>query len=305
MMRSSALVALIAGWLSSTLAVAEPIALRGEEGVRDLCQALRPVERVSFKGDPAQRAKARGEYEKERERLLHAELALELPWGEFTVAEWDAAQKVATVSTERPFRAFAGSLTFFDADRDEIELEALEGASDALQTALAKGQATLALTFRPAEEEGSPCVIGKARTYALAVDLLSAELRANGKALARAGGDGFESHSATQGAPVVELKPAPAQDCADCRPEVVASVLKTRPLVEKCYLEALSKRPGLDGSLVLGLEVAKDGKVQAATVVVDSLQDADALACIKQAVGTARSTSRGGHGTVIVRLERR
>jgi len=305
MMRSSALAAVAAGLLFSTLAGAEPIALRGEEGVRDLCQALRPVERVSFPGDAAQRAKARVEYEKERERLRRAEFALELLWGAFTVAEWDAAQEVATVSTERPFRAFDGALTFFDADRDEIDLEALEGASDALQTALAKGAATLALTFRPAEEEGSPCVIGKARTYALAVDLLAAELRANGKALARASGEGFEPRPATQGTPAVELKAAPAQDCADCRQEVVVSVQKTRPLVEKCYLEALSKKPGLDGSLVLGLEVAKDGKVQVTTVVVDSLQDADALACVKQAVGTARSSARGGRGMVIVQLERR
>lgn len=304
---SSLFAALAAGLLGSPAAFAEPSAsvLKSEEEVRSLCLALRPVERVTFTGNPAERAKAKQEFEQERERLLRAEFAVELPWGGFTVSEWDPAEKVATVAAERPFRAAGGALLFFDPDRDDIQLGALEGAADALQTALAKGQAVLAVTFRPAEEEGSPCVISKAKTYSLAVDLTSAVLKAGGKPLAKAAGDGYEPRSGAGGAPAVVLKPAPAGDCAKCSDEVALSAQSARPLIEKCYAEALTREPGLDGSLVLGLSVGKDGKVQVDAVALDSVQNADVVACVKRAVGTARSPAVGGRGMLMVQLELR
>jgi hypothetical protein len=299
------LAAMAAGLLSATATGAEPAALKGEADVRNLCLGLRPLERVTFAGHPAQRAQAKQDFEKERERLLQTEFAVELPWGGFTVSEWDPAEKVATVAAERPFRAAGGALVFFDPDRDAIDLGALEGAEDALQTALAKGQVSLAVTFRLAEEEGSPCVSGKAKTYTLAVDLISAELRMAGKALARALGEGFEPRTGAAAVPSVVLKPAPAQDCEKCSDEVARSAMAVKPLVEKCYAEALAKQPGLDGSLVLGLAAGKDGKVQVESVVLDSVQNAEVVACVKKAMGAARAPARGGRGMVIVQLELR
>ncbi len=309
MARRSFHVAMLAAGLWSPLAAAaQPTAaavLKGEEDVRTLCLALRPVERVTFTGDAAERAKAKQAFEQERERLLRAEFAVELPWGGFTVSEWDPVEKVATVAAERPFRAAGGALTFFDPDRDDLPLGAVEGAEDALQTALAKGQAVLAVTFKPAEEEGSPCVIGKAKTYSLVVDLTSAELRVGGKALARAAGDGFESRPGGGGTPTVVLKPAPAQDCEKCSNAVALSAQSAHASVEKCYAEALAKEPGLDGSLVLGLAVGNDGKVQVESVALDSVQNAGVVACIKRALGTARSQVLGGRAMLMVQLELR
>ncbi len=292
----------VAGLLAGQGAWAEPAELKTAEAVQQLCEGLRPPERLQFSPDKPQ---GRGEYERARQQLLKAEYQVELPWGAFTVAEWDPEQKVVLLSTERPFRTLDGALTLFDADRDEIELEALEGEGEALKAGLAQGTLTLQLVFRPAEEEGSPCVIGKAKTYALAADFVSAQLRLKGKPLAEAVKEGFESKSlAAGGKPTVEVAPA-AHECPTCSAEMAGGVEKVKPLLERCYLEALSRSPALDGSVVLALEASGDGKLAAKSVVADSLQDAPTVACIKAAVGTAKAPGKNGRGMVMVRLERK
>jgi hypothetical protein len=184
-----ALVVTLAFLLSApALAGGEAVPLASEEKLAELCAALQPAERQTFTGTAAAKSQARTAFVKEHERLRKTVFLLELTWGGFTVGEWDEAERTVTLATEKPFRAFNGSLALFDAGREDIELEAVESELEALRAGLAKGTLSLALMFTPAEEEGSPCVVSKAKSYAFSVDLVGAELRANGKAVARSTG---------------------------------------------------------------------------------------------------------------------
>ena len=279
-----------------------PVTLDSEARVKEICLALRPSERMTFAGGPGAQVVARGEFERHRDALRKSEFFIELPWSAFKVAEWDPAEHEVRISTERPFRAFKGALTFFDADRDVIELDSLESSEDELKAGLAKGQLTLAMVFRPSEDEASPCTASKAPSYTFSVDLVSAELRLNGKPLARAQNDGFVPLPSSDGHPTVEIRSAMGEDENHA---VVASVALMKPAIEKCYAEALSRKPSLDGSLILGVEVGKDGKMAADAVIADSVNDAEVTGCVKVAVAGARPAKGESRGTVAIHLERR
>jgi hypothetical protein len=283
---------------------AEPVPLVSEAQVAELCKALQPTERQAFAGNVAARAQAKAAFEKEQEKVKHTHFLLELGWGNFTVSEWDEAEKLARLSTERPFRAFRGALTLFDAGRDEIELDALEGEAAALKEGLSKGTLTLALLFKPAEEEGAACVVSKAKTYAFSMDLLSVELREKGRTLARSVRDELQAMPSKQGKPTVEIRTAAGGECQDCAPELVEAVVKLSPDLVTCYAAALAKKPTLDGSLVLQVHSAKAGELAVATVIADSLDDASLLSCARLAVGKGKP-SKAGKAQVLIEFGRR
>lgn len=162
-----------------------PVRLGELAAARAVCLALRPAERVTFPGSAPQRAKAREEHGRVREEHRRAEYAIDLPWGAFQVGEFRPATGEVVIVTDRPFRLFKGALTLFDAERDEIALRALDGAAEMLVAGLAKGALTLSLGFRPAGGDEIPCAVSKAQALVFAVELLSAELRIDGKPVAR------------------------------------------------------------------------------------------------------------------------
>lgn len=285
---------------------AEPAkALTSPESVRGLCETLRPVERVDFSAAGQDTAKARAAYESARESARQTSFTAELPWSGYAVSEWDAKAGQVTLSTERPFRALSGALNLVDADRDEVVLQLLPEQKEALAAGLSKGTLSLLLTFRPAEADDNPCVTGKAGTYTMLVDLLTAELRAAGEAVARASGDGFLPVGRAGGKPTVSIRPAPMAEKGQLGPALSAGLEKVRPALEKCYAQALSAKPTLDGQLIVALEVKADGAIAWKDVLVDSLQDADATACVRQAIDKARAKAGTPGSAVVIELERK
>jgi hypothetical protein len=302
----------------STAVAGEVVPILGVAQVHELCMALRPVERVVFKGTPAAQSKAREEYERELERWRKTEFSLELSWSGFAIAQWDAPHRVVTLSTERPFRTFQGAFTFFDAGRDELELDVAEKDVEAFQANLDKNALTLALLFRPAEEEGSACVMSRTKRYALAVDLVGAELRAQGKTVARAEGDGWQPVPVARGTPWVEVRPASGTRSeglgshteataaeSERATEVVASLSKKRPDLLGCYQAALAHRPSLEGSLVLAIDVTHQGSLSPGAVVADSVEDPALVDCVSKAVARTSTKPKSGRVMVLVEFGRR
>jgi hypothetical protein len=215
-------------------------------------------------------------------------------------------EKVVRLSTERPFRAFKGALTLFDAGRDEIELDAVDSEMAALQAGLAKGTLSLTVVFKPAEEEGTACVISKAKTYAFSADLLGLELRTkDNRIVARSLRDELQALPSTQGKPMVEIRSASGQDCPDCSPEVVDGVIRVGGELVACYQTALGKKPALDGSYVLQVESGKGGELGTSTVIADSVDDSELLGCTKGAVAKAKAAGKGGKAQVLIEFGRR
>jgi len=283
----------------------EVVPLTAEAKIAEVCKALQPTERQNFPGNVAAKAQAKTAFEKEQDSLKHTHFSLELPWGSFTVAEWDETDKVVRLSTERPFRAFKGALTLFDAGRDEIELDALEGELEPLKAGLAKGTLSLTVVFKPAEEEGTACVVSKAKTYAFSADLLSLELREKGKTLARSVRDGLQALPSAQGKPMVEIRAAAGVECAECVSELVDAVVSVGAEMVACYDAALTRKPTIDGSLVFLVRGGKGGELAVESVIADSVDDADLLACARAAVGKGKSGGKQGRAQVLVEFGRR
>ncbi|MGC4115455.1 MAG: hypothetical protein QM765_12795 [Myxococcales bacterium] len=298
------LVMTLAILLSAPAVAGEMVPLVSEAKLAELCAALQPAERQVFNGTATAKAQSKAAYEKQHEQLKKTTFVLELAWGGFTIGEWDEAEKTVTLATEKPFRAFSGSLALFDAGREDIELEAVEAELATLKAGLAKGTLSLALMFKPAEEEGAPCVVSKAKSYAFSIDLMGAELRANGKPVARSTKDDLQPLPTAHGKPTVEVRTA-SQDCSECNPEVVDGVGKTLPELSKCYEAALAKKATLDGSYVFNVNSGKGGELKVGTVIADSVDDAGLLACAKAAIGKGSSTAKGGVAQVLVEFSRK
>ena len=280
--------------------------LASEARVGELCRALQPVERQTFKGPgAAAKAKAKADYQKTQDQLKRRQFLLELTWGGFTVAEYDDAEKVVTLSTERPFRAFHGALALFDAGREDLLLDAVESELDALKAGLAKGTLSLVLLFKAAEEEGAPCVVSKAKSYAFAIDLLGVELRAGGKTVAQSTRDDLQPVPSSQGTPSVEVRSAVGSGCAECSTEVIDAVGKLQPDLAKCYEAALARKATLDGSYVFDVSSGSEGELAVGAVIADSVVDEELLACSKAAIAKGAAVKKGARAQVLVDFSRK
>ncbi len=295
-MRAATALLVTAAAFASVPARAGPVPLTSEAKVRELCLGLRPAERMGFKD-----AEKREAFERRRQELASTDYFLELPWGAFRVSDWDQDAGEVTLSTERPFRVLGGALTVFDADRSEIVFRAVKGQDGALRTALNKGTASLALVLRPAEADDAPCTVSGAPAYTLLSDFMSAELRVGKVTVARAEEDGFVAMGVTEGKPTVEVTSAGEGETA---PELLGAIAKLKPELEKCYATGLGRNPALDGSLVLGIETAKDGRLQASNVLADTLHDGELESCVKQTVATAKAPANAARGMVAIHLSR-
>ena len=304
-MRGALTVALAVLLFARPAAAGDAVPLTSEARVAEICKALQPTERQVFAGNATAKALAKTAYDKEHDALKKTVFLLELPWGGFTVAEYNDAEKEVTLSTERPFRAFNGALALFDAGREDIELEAVESEIETLKAGLAKGNLTLALLFKPAEEEGAPCVASKAKSYAFAIDLLGVELRAGGKAVARSTKDDLQPLPTAQGKPTVEVRAASGLECADCKPEVLAAVGKILPELSKCYDDALTKKATLDGTYVFSVNAGKQGDLSVGTVIADSVDSTELLDCAKGAIAKGTATVKGAMAQVLVEFSRK
>lgn len=291
--------------LASPALAGDMVPLVSEAKIAEICKGLQPPERQVFPGPLAARSAARTAYETEHKQLRKTHFLIELVWGGFTVAEFDDVEKVVTLATEKPFRAFKGQLALFDAGRDDIELDAVEGELEALKTGLAKGTLSLVLHFKPAEEEGTPCVVSKAKSYAFSVDLLGVELRDGARTVARSLRDDLSPLPNAQGKPTVEIRSAAGQECQDCSSDVVNTVATLLPDYSACYDAALAKRPTLDGSLILDVVSSKAGELSVATVIADSVADADLLTCVKAGLAKLNAVARGAHAQVLVDFSRK
>ena len=276
------------------------VPLTNEQRVRELCLALLPTERVELPLSPAERAEAIASYESERERLRASRFAVELPWADFAIAEWSPEAAMVKISAERPFRVLEGKLVFFDLDHELLELEAVQGRGELLREGLSKGSLTLGLVFQPAEEDPCPCTMSVAGNFALAVDFLSAELRADSLPVARAVGRGFVPMSREKGVASVEIRPVDLSEGA-APAALVAAVQAAEREVLGCFAQALERDSTFDGAPVLDLRADASGGIVELSVLADSLQNAEASACVLAAVKRVQGP-KSAHGTLVIEL---
>lgn len=294
--------------LASAVARAEPVPLDSLGKAADLCMALQPVERMRFDGGPTAIADERTKHRERRQAAMEQEYRVTLAGGEFRVAELDTATGDVVIDTSRPLRALGGALTVYDIERDELKLAGDKDKIAPIRDAIEKGRATLALTLRPAEQEGNPCLAGTAKVYTLGADFLAAELRDGDAVIARGTEeDDLAGGTRTAGTPTVDVVPVAIEGGAPPAQDIAARVEKLKPDLRRCYEQGLARNPALDGAVVFGIEVARGGKPRPPSLVADSVQDEEVSGCVAKTM--AALALPGGKGpykaTLAIHLNRR
>lgn len=84
------------------------------------------------------------------------------------------------------------------------------------------------------------------------------------------------------------------------RETIRASIREQQVAVRFCYEQGLSRRPGLEGRVVIQLTVEADGSVTESGVVGSTLGDAAVELCVARALERVRCPSSTGRGPVVV-----
>lgn len=254
-------------------------ALDSLDKVKAFCEATRPTERVELKGDGIARGVARGEHEKRRAKMMETPQRVVLPSAAFMFGDYDPAARELPLDTTRGvWRTLGGAVSIFPSGADELALENVDEArAMAIAEAKKAGKAQLAVTFLPADAESGPCVANSThKAFTLAVEPLTVELLVDDKPVARLETDAYQDFMATlpapeSGTPAVDVGTATVDGPAPTTADVRGRVMTTRTQLVDCYQKGLAAKPGLNGTVVVGFAIGKDGKPSEVEMAADSL----------------------------------
>jgi hypothetical protein len=300
-MRSSLLTALLALWAPAAQA-AEPELPRLTDagGYKRTCDAVRTESSVRFEGDEVERGRARAEFKRKRDQVLAGVYVAELPSNGFVFGEYDFDSKKLPVDLAKPLRALDGIDLLPIANDDDMDFALSPESAKAVVQQRAAGKLKLRVTFRLAAsaELADPCVrIGGGRTLRLRVEALALELvGADGRALSRVESSKYRDA-------IADFLPV-----AKPRVQVPKTTELTDPAFLKalehdllgCYKQGLSKNARLRGSLVVGIALDKEGRVESARPEIDAIGDDALVGCTVEHVKTQRFPKGKPHLSVPV-----
>lgn len=258
--------------------------LGSPEAVRELCLALRPAHRVLERSE-----EGRASHEQERKRALATLYRISVPAQGYALGAYDAPGEKLAVDTRKPFRAFHGALSLAVpmTPRALVTINA-DGARGA-QASWKARSGTLDVTFALDERAGGACA-GQVATdvytlqgkvVALALhDGMGAEVGRGETPLA----DDYRAIlGGYSGTPSVRIGGVLADEDVD-EAHVAGRLVTIVEGTRRCYEARLKDRPGLVGTVMLGVVVDDEGRVGAIDVVADALGDETLRACAKDAI---------------------
>jgi len=250
---------------------------------RRVCDATRTEGSVQFEGDEVQRGKARAEYRRRRDEVLANVYTAEVPASGFGFGEYEYSDKKLPLDLARPLRPTEGAeLTPRAGSEEDLEFQVAPEAAQGIVRARATGKLRLRVTFRLATtaELADPCVrLGggrslKIRIDPLAFDLLPADAT---RALARAESPRYHdaiSELMPVAQPRVRIRVSKTDDLSDA---AVVKALESSLL--PCYKTGLQRNARLRGSLVVGVALDREGRVEWARPEIDAVGDDAVVGC--------------------------
>jgi len=268
--------------------------LKGGGDVTGLCDVLRSEDAVTFTGNEVARARARADHRRRRLEATGRNYVIDVPSSGFSFREYDLAERRLALDEDRSFRIAEG-VELYSAEREAIlDFELAPDSADGVLKDHAAGRLALRLVFRGGKSDMTqePCLrmgggrIAKMRVQVLAYDLV----RRDGATVAR--GETPDFHDAAVaatpvGAPKVTVR-RPSADGGEVPDDIAASAEAVAPSLLPCYQKALETSPGLRGTLVVGLRLMSDGRVEAPRMEVSSLGDEGAVSCVIGRLAKAR-----------------
>lgn len=257
--------------------------LKSLDTVKEICLATRPVERVHFSED-AEGSRAKEAYQAELARLERQLFKVSVPVAPGQLGTY------SNQASELPLRP--GPLSLLHG-AVRVTFPASESASFSLNRQQAqniaelaqKGELELEYFFLLSTEAGAVCQGSLAtQIYSLSTTPVAFLLRNQvGDVLVRDESSLADAHREAlggfTGVPRVLLGAVSAER------EVSASEVATRldaliAPVRSCYEDRVHDRPGVAGTVVLGVGVGAAGEVQTVDVIADALHDEALLRCL-------------------------
>jgi len=252
--------------------------------VQRLCQALEfPERRRDSKLDPAA---AEAEQVERRARALEARYAVELS-GRGLSFDYDGERRALTLQERAQLTGAGGTLRLWATDDAELALPAEPPVARRIVAAARSGQGRLRLLFvLPEDDEGAICAHAPGtRSWGLGVEPVSWAFLVGGEVLARGGSEEPVGPGPAEGRasarPGVEVGTPPSAN----GPAVSRAIGSRQAALLACYQRGLEDRPGLDGALVLELELSPSaGRNRSARVAMDSLHAPGVSRCVLEAL---------------------
>jgi hypothetical protein len=242
----------------------------------------------------------------QREQAREAVYVISLPATAWSFAEYDAKHARLAVDTARGFR---GGKALWELMLHDLGGHVLSGSLDmaipatakeagALMKAQKAGQLALTLWFRPSTAgKGAPCAVTHTREgegVRLAIEPMAFAIeRGKDRELVASGAtDAFEelrdSERTDGGAPEVSVAAPVLTDSPGDAPDDVARATRgLEPALLACYREGLAADPQIQGTIVVGVDVARGGAVATAHAEIDGL---GAPAVTRCALGAVQAT---------------
>ena len=300
-MRSFLLAALLA-LLAPAARAAEPELPRLNDagGYRRTCDAVRTEGSVRFEGDEVERGRARAEFKRKRDQVLAGVYVADVPSAGFTFGEYDFDSKKLPVDLAKPLRALDGIDLLPIASEDDMDFALSPESAKAVVQQRSSGKLKLRVTFRLAAtaELADPCVrIGGGRTLRLRVEALAIDLVGpDGRSLARVESSHYRDAIADF-LPVAKPRVQVPKTTELTDPGFLKSLEQN---LLACYKQGLTKNARLRGSLVVGIALDKEGRVESARPEIDAIGDDALVGCTVDHVKTQRFPKGKPHLSVPV-----
>ncbi len=264
----------------------QPVATRSD--VLRLCKALEfPERRRDVKLD---RAAAEADQVERRARALEARYAVELS-GRGLSFDYDEERRALTLNERSQLTGAGGTLRLWAVDEAELALPAEPPLARRIVAAARSGEGRLRLLFvLPEDDDDAICAHAPGtQSWGLGVEPVSWAFLAGGEVLARGGSDDAVAPAPTPVSPKGRARAQPAVEVgtplSGNGPAVQQAIRSRESALLACYQQGLQARPGLDGALVLELELSPaGGRSRAARVAMDSLHAAGVSRCVVEAL---------------------
>jgi hypothetical protein len=300
-MRSFLLAALLA-LLAPAARAAEPELPRLTDagGFRRTCDAVRTEGSVRFEGDEVERGRARAEFKRKRDQVLAGVYVAEVPGGGFAFGEYDYDSKKLPVDLAKPLRALDGIDLLAISTDEDMDFSLSTESAKTVVGQRSSGKLKLRVTFRLAAtaEFADPCVrIGGGRTLRLRIEPLALDLvGVDGRALARVESSKYRDAIADflpVAKPRVQVPKTTELTDAEFLKQLEHNLLA-------CYKQGLTKNARLRGSLVVGIALDKEGRVESVRPEIDAIGDDALVGCTVDHVKTQRFPKGKPHLSVPV-----
>lgn len=267
--------------------------------VRDLCLATRRAERVLLAGEGKEREDSAREWRQRRQQLLSRLYRMNIPARGFSLESSREAEEELPLNLERGWRAHHGAVTL-ELPRN-LSLSFIVPPDEAVRARehVESSEAVLDVYFELGETDRRVCSGSSAAgVYRLHAIPAAVELRSSkGELLARLETPRADAHreilGGYSGVPSATIGAVTVAGSVD--PEQVRQRLA--PLaapMRRCYVKRLVQRPGASGTIIVGVEVGRNGRVSGVDFIADATSDEGLRRCVAENLQNARFSGMSG-----------